>query len=559
MRPICLMMLLTTLACDGWEDPPHTVVFEEETDVRELLEPLTDVPFVSFSSKTERWTARLGEFAAAALASRPGVRMVERVTNYVVPFEHAEEPDSPRWAMESVGMAERLRTGHQVVVAVVGTGVNHRHPSIAPRLWVNDGEIPDNGLDDDANGLIDDVFGWDFFDDDADPSPAGEAIDSGTHSASIVAGAPTRGAPVEGLASNALVMPLRVGQQGATSDHLADAIDYAWTNGAKVILLGLAGGHSTLVEEALERAVMAGVTIVAPASDDPLPHPGVLTAAGHDRTGERIDDFPADVVAPGRAVIGAVGSEGFAALSGNGVAAAHLAGVLAVLAAQGSGNADLFSQLPGTTDGSPRLFAPALADPPGNTGTLIIRRSRLSFHLHTPRERPPARGFTIEARQEEPLEISAPDWLVLRGCPAAPCRVEVSVSASGLGEGFHQGVIEVRRLDGGIHRIFVDVTVGIMDPTLHIEVRGGAEDSGGAVWRVPIGQSIELSGRAFGRPSTVRWEIDGDEVPGTTLRGAFLREGRYRVTATRPGGGRAEVEIRAVHGDALGSSGLDLS
>jgi len=176
-------------------------------------------------------------------------------------------------------------TGQGVIVAVLDTGVDLKHPDLQANIWVNTDEIPGNGVDDDKNGYVDDVNGYDFSDNDADPSPvlSEEQAPHGTHVAGTIA-ALRNGVTTDingnqydmtGVAYNAQIMPIRVlgGQNGAGrfQDPVAAGIDYAVANGAKVINMSLGFGGSDadqpsddpLVRAALERARAAGVHVVA--------------------------------------------------------------------------------------------------------------------------------------------------------------------------------------------------------------------------------------------------------------------------------------------------------
>jgi subtilisin family serine protease len=102
--------------------------------------------------------------------------------------------------------AGETRPGEAVAVAVIDTGGDPAHPDLAGQLWVNPGEIPGNQIDDDGNGLVDDVSGWDFVDDDRFPTdPHGH----GTHVAGTIAALTNNAVGVAGMAPYARIMRVR--------------------------------------------------------------------------------------------------------------------------------------------------------------------------------------------------------------------------------------------------------------------------------------------------------------------------------------------------------------
>lgn len=125
-----------------------------------------------------------------------------------------------------------------ITVAVVDSGIQTNHPDLAANMWNNPGETPGNGLDDDGNGFIDDVFGWDFFSGDNDPNPSMNASDSEGHgmgSAGIVAAVINNGVGTAGTA-NVKVMALRITNDSSFASNavISNAINYAWQNGADI-------------------------------------------------------------------------------------------------------------------------------------------------------------------------------------------------------------------------------------------------------------------------------------------------------------------------------------
>ena len=106
-------------------------------------------------------------------------------------------------------------TGGDVTVAVVDTGVDLAHRDLAPNLWTNPGEIPGNGVDDDGDGIVDDVHGADFVNGDGDPS---DDNGHGTHVAGIIAARGGNGVGVAGLAWRARIMAVKVLGADASGD-----------------------------------------------------------------------------------------------------------------------------------------------------------------------------------------------------------------------------------------------------------------------------------------------------------------------------------------------------
>jgi subtilisin family serine protease len=145
-----------------------------------------------------------------------------------------------------------------VVIAVIDSGVMIEHPDLAANIWTNPGEIAGNGIDDDNNGFVDDLHGWDFVDGDNQPN---DLAGHGTHVAGTIAAVRDNGIGVAGVAHNAKIMPIRfldANGQGFVSDALS-GLDYALRNGAKVSNNSWGGGApSSAFSATLDRANSEG-------------------------------------------------------------------------------------------------------------------------------------------------------------------------------------------------------------------------------------------------------------------------------------------------------------
>lgn len=153
-----------------------------------------------------------------------------------------------------------------VVVAVIDTGVDYTHLDLRNNIWKNIAEIADNGIDDDGNGYIDDIYGWDCVGNDNAPM---DDNGHGTHVAGIIAAENNELGGV-GIAYNSKIMVLKAGNSSGyfNNSDIAEAIQYAYMNGASVINMSFGGSFiSIAVEEALENAYNSCVLVAAAGND----------------------------------------------------------------------------------------------------------------------------------------------------------------------------------------------------------------------------------------------------------------------------------------------------
>ena len=134
-------------------------------------------------------------------------------------------------------------SGREVIVAIVDTGVDYTHEELADRIWINSDEIPGNGIDDDGNGYVDDVYGWNFYDN-TNQVYTGSEDDHGTHGAGTIVAKADNGIGIAGIAQsdNIKVMSVKAlgGNDGSgTTASVIKAIQYAEANGASICNLSL--------------------------------------------------------------------------------------------------------------------------------------------------------------------------------------------------------------------------------------------------------------------------------------------------------------------------------
>lgn len=195
----------------------------------------------------------------------------------------AAVPNDPgyvqQWFLEAAGLPaawDFAKGSPTVKVAVLDTGVDLRHPDLKDRIWTNPGEQPGDGVDNDGNGYVDDVNGWDFVDDDNAPEPDAtkgslEGVNHGTLVAGIIGAAAGNAEGGSGVNWNVKIMPLRVlNSAGSGSTASVDAaVRYAVAKGAKVINISFIGsGYSQTLANTLRLAHRAGVVIVAAAGNE---------------------------------------------------------------------------------------------------------------------------------------------------------------------------------------------------------------------------------------------------------------------------------------------------
>jgi len=181
---------------------------------------------------------------------------------YVLPSTPGADMDLPlAW--------DRTTGSRTVVVAVIDDSIDINHPDLKDNIWTNENEIPNNGIDDDQNGYIDDVHGWDFVDQDNDTSANKNTKEGhGTSVSGVLGAVGNNGTGVTGVAWDVKIMPLKFGLDVVGE---VQAIDYAIRNGAHIINASWGGAESSNAEyDAVKRLEDAGILLVVAAGNSAL-------------------------------------------------------------------------------------------------------------------------------------------------------------------------------------------------------------------------------------------------------------------------------------------------
>jgi subtilisin family serine protease len=247
-----------------------------------------------------------------------------------------------------------------VIIAIIDSGVDYLHPDLANKMWINTGEIPNNALDDDGNGFIDDVIGWDFWQEGSianpvqDNDPRGEFFVHGTHVAGIAAAATNNGIGIAGIGYNCRYMNLKAG--GTQSQPTAvgfgfEALLYAVANGAQVVNCSWgSSGFSSFENEVVNFATAQGVVVIASAGNSggttaetepvyPAAYQNVLSVGAVNHFGGLINQRASfssygttlDVLTAGNGVLSTVFQGEYGLLTGTSMSAPIAAGVAGLL------------------------------------------------------------------------------------------------------------------------------------------------------------------------------------------------------------------------------------
>lgn len=285
--------------------------------------------------------------------------------NYLVStLATPNDPDFPKlWGLDNTGQtggksdadidapeAWNIATGGTVTIAVIDTGVDYTHSDLLANMWKNTKEVAGNGIDDDGNGYVDDVYGYDFASKDGDPMDDNL---HGTHCAGTIAGVGNNSKGVAGVNWKAKIMALKFlgGNGGGDVANAILAIQYAVKMGAKISSnsWGCVGCNSQALYDAIKAADAQGHLFIAAAGNDALDNDGsrvsypssydlenIIAVAATDHLDNlayfsNYGKTAVDLGAPGVDIYSTAPGKTYQTLSGTSMATPHVSGVAGLL------------------------------------------------------------------------------------------------------------------------------------------------------------------------------------------------------------------------------------
>ncbi|MBI3924239.1 MAG: S8 family serine peptidase [Armatimonadetes bacterium] len=313
---------------------------EDGTNALEAAEKLGSQPEVEWAEPNYRWSASEVTPNDAYYGQLWGLKNVGQSIGGITGTVGADTKTSFGWDV--------TQGSSNVVVAVIDTGVDYQHPDLAPNMWINSDEVAANGLDDDGNGVVDDVHGFNAI------TGSGNPMDDhyhGTHVAGTIAAVGNNGSGVIGVAPKVRIMAckfLAADGYGYTDDAI-ECIQYAYSNGAQISNNSWGGGgYSLAMRDAIRQAAGSNHLFVAAAGNanqntdtyanypSCYDEPNVL-AVGASTNKEAKASFSnygsntVDLFAPGYNILSTYPGNQYAYLSGTSMASPHAAGAAALL------------------------------------------------------------------------------------------------------------------------------------------------------------------------------------------------------------------------------------
>ena len=304
----------------------------------------------------------------STLSVDPYVEYAEKIPLYYSQLSPNDSQFPNQWYLEKIGAStawDYFSTGSNIIIAVVDDAMERYHSDLNPNVWVNPGEIPNNGIDDDGNGYIDDVNGWDVANNNGTVDPPTAASNHGTHVGGISSAASNNGLGIASIGFSCKLMCVKSTNQPPPSiSHGYDGILYAANNGAHIINMSWGGPNASATgQNVIQYALDKGCILVAAAGNSnsstmfyPAAFPGVISVASTDANDLK-SSFSnyggwVKISAPGSSILSTLPGSTYGNLSGTSMASPLVAGLLGLMKSLNPTmpNADLINCLYSTSD-----------------------------------------------------------------------------------------------------------------------------------------------------------------------------------------------------------------
>lgn len=331
------------------EDIPFLLRYREEFKIRRLSQPFfaaKDDPVLLRTFLLEFDEYQRVEELIRLLERVKGVEYAEKVPLDKLLLTPNDPSYSSQWGLAKINAPaawDYFSAGSNIVIAIVDDAVQRNHPDLQPNLWVNTGETPNNNIDDDGNGYIDDINGYDVGSNDNNPDPPSSSYGHGTHVAGIASARSNNGLGVASIGFSCKLMCVKATNSASSVSNGYGGIVYAAASGARVINCSWGGlGASTTGQNVINYAWNKGCIIVAAAGNDNVSTPfypagyNNVIAVASTNSSDAKSSFSnygtwIDIAAPGSNIFSTTVSSSYGNMSGTSMASPMVAGLVGLM------------------------------------------------------------------------------------------------------------------------------------------------------------------------------------------------------------------------------------